>query len=75
MVQCGEKVPDLLSMWETAQREIALEGSNGCALLRLWQLVGLDGLPEHAQQEQGDVETSVKAHKHSATYLKGWLWR
>lgn len=41
MAASGGALPDLQSLWETAQREIALEGCNGCTLERLWRLVSL----------------------------------
>lgn len=55
---------DLQGLWETALREVALEGSNGCTLERLWKLVGLVG-PGRPAGEKDDPQGFVRA----------WLWR
>ncbi|CAN0309802.1 unnamed protein product [Pylaiella littoralis] len=50
---------DLQGVWDTAQREMALEGSNGCTLERLWGLVGLDG-PATDEESAGSGERKKK---------------
>lgn len=39
--QQQQPLPDVQMLWEKAQTEVALEGSNGCTLERLWRLLGL----------------------------------
>lgn len=63
---------DLQSLWEMAQREISLEGSNGCTLSRLWQLVGLDQSTADASRKHKTVGGGDSKAK---GYLKQWLWR
>jgi len=68
---------DLQGLWETAQREVALEGSNGCTLERLWKLVGLGGqaggsgsLP-NGENNAGNHD----AENDPQDFVKAWLWR
>ena len=70
MVSTAESLPDPQSLWETAQLEIALEGSNGCSLDRLWELVKLVEPTNHSEKEgRDDKEPSP------TTFLRRWLWR
>lgn len=72
-------MPDLQGVWETAVREVALEGSNGCTLERLWNLVELDtpsqrggsgSTPQQPGEEQPDDDGSDPRE-----FVKAWLWR
>ncbi|CAN0118573.1 unnamed protein product [Ectocarpus sp. 6 AP-2014] len=72
-------MPDLQGVWETAVREVALEGSNGCTLERLWKLVELDtpsqqggsgSTPQQPGEEQPDDDGSDPRE-----FVKAWLWR
>lgn len=75
-------MPDLQGLWETAQREVALEGSSGCTLKRLWELVELvdaSGGGGSASQESNEKanreEGGEAADPDPREFLKGWLWR
>ena len=74
-------MPDLQGLWETAQREIALEGSSGCTLKRLWGLVNLvdssggGSSSEESQESKANREKGVAADPDPREFLKGWLWR
>lgn len=79
-------MPDLQGLWETAQREVALEGSSGCTLKRLWELVNLvdsssGGSSSQESQESKGKSKGDREEKGEATdpdpreFLKGWLWR
>lgn len=81
-----EELPDLQSLWETAQREVALEGSSGCTLERLWHLVGLSFCSTPDASTGGRAQTDSPQDGRSAGgtegddvdprgFLKGWLWR
>ncbi|CAB1103033.1 unnamed protein product [Ectocarpus sp. CCAP 1310/34] len=72
-------MPDLQGVWETAVREVALEGSNGCTLERLWKLVqlhrpsqqgGSGSTPQQPGEEQPDDDGSDPRE-----FVKAWLWR
>lgn len=74
---------DLQGVWDTAQREVALEGSNGCTLERLWGLVGLDeprttgeGAGSGGREEaKGGEESRQDAKTDPREFVKAWLWR
>lgn len=74
---------DLQGLWDTAQREVALEGSNGCTLERLWGLVGLDDTKTTGQsagsggveEEEKEKESEQDTQAESRQYVKAWLWR
>lgn len=73
-------MPDLQGLWETAQREIALEGSSGCTLKRLWELVNLvdsSGGGSSSQESRLNIEEEKgeAADPDPRECLKGWLWR
>lgn len=80
-------LPDLQVLWETSQREVALEGSNGCTLERLWQLVELSGAKNTLTSSTDNMAPAGTPSTPTATaaaqpdaddarlYLKGWLWR
>lgn len=72
-------MPDLQAVWETAQREIALEGSNGCTLERLWKLVDLDGPSSEADGSsaalQNSEEKANETEEDPREFVQGWLWR
>lgn len=64
--QQQQPLPDVQKLWEKAQIEVALEGSNGCKLERLWHLLGLtpnvgggDGSTESASSHAGGGATST----------------
>lgn len=73
-------LPDLQVLWETSQREVALEGSNGCTLERLWQLLDLD---DNSDRSGGATSVNATAAvggdgddpDDPRSHLKGWLWR
>ncbi len=70
---------DLQGLWETTQREVALEGSNGCTLERLWKLVGLGG-PGRGSGAPPNGENESNAGNQDAeddpqTAVRAWLWR
>ena len=80
LAMSAETMPDLQGLWETAQREIALEGSSGCTLKRLWELVNLvdaSGCGSSSQESKGnrEEETGEAADPDPREFLKGWLWR
>lgn len=64
---------DLQGLWETTLREVALEGSNGCTLERLWKLVGLVGPGGPAGEKEG--VSGQAAQNDPQEFVKGWLWR
>lgn len=77
-------MPDLQGLWETAQREIALEGSSGCTLKRLWELVNLvdssggGSSSQESRESKGnreEEENGEAADPDPREFLKGWLWR
>lgn len=72
------ELPDLQVLWETSLMEIALEGSNGCTLQRLWTLVKLDGPREDGSVSQPEKEggaPEMATEPDPREFLKGWLWR
>lgn len=79
-IGAGQGLPDLQVLWETSQREVALEGSNGCTLERLWQLVDLgDGSNCSGGATSVDTTAAVGGDgddpDNPRLFLKGWLWR
>ena len=71
-------MPDLQGLWEKAQREVALEGSSGCTLKRLWELVKLVDTSSggsSSQESIGKEEGGEAADPDPGGFLKGWLWR
>lgn len=65
---------DLQGLWETALREVALEGSNGCTLERLWKLVGLVVRPGGPPGEK-DGGSKQAAEDDPQEFVRAWLWR
>lgn len=70
---------DLQGLWETTQREVALEGSNGCTLERLWKLVDLggpaggSGAPHYG--ENANNAGNQEAEDDPQDVVRVWLWR
>lgn len=63
---------DLQGLWEITLREVALEGSNGCTLERLWKLVGLVGPGGPGEEEGGSGQA---AQNDPQEFVRAWLWR
>eukprot|EP00903_Cladosiphon_okamuranus_P009842 g9353.t1 len=63
---------DLQGLWETTLREVALEGSNGCTLERLWKLVGLVGRGGLGEKEG---ESGQATENDPQEFVRAWLWR
>lgn len=66
---------DLQGLWETTLIEVALEGSNGCTLERLWKLVGLVGPGGGSGEEKEGGSGQEAAQDDPQEFVKGWLWR
>lgn len=63
---------DLQGLWESALREVALEGSNGCTLERLWKLLGMVA-PGGPGEEEGGSGQAVPNDPQE--FERAWLWR
>ncbi|CAM9939030.1 unnamed protein product, partial [Choristocarpus tenellus] len=77
-------LPDPHRLWELALSEIAIEGSDGCNLKRLWDLVGLRPTqqPESKSAVLGGVSGMEKDElaersglDNPSRDLRRWLWR
>lgn len=69
---------DLQGLWETTLREVALEGSNGCTLERLWKLVGLAGpvvLAGAGGRSGSGSGSEQAAEKDPQDFVRTWLWK
>lgn len=75
MVHTTGTTSDPQAIWETAQLEIALEGSNGCSLDRLWRLMKLEQPPVSKEVVTNQEKPGDDQGPHPNIFLRQWLWR